>query len=108
MNRILLTLFALTLSTLPAVAQKKLSHAEAIANVATRVAPAYPPAAKQLRVEGSVEVDVTISEDGKVEKAEPAAGNPILARAAVEAVKQWKFKSFGGPVQVTLTFAFKL
>jgi protein TonB len=91
-----------------AFGQKKLTHGEAVANAQSRVNPAYPASAKQLRLEGSVEIEVSISESGAVEKAEAVSGNPILARAAVDAVKQWKFKSFGGPVQAVLQFAFKL
>jgi protein TonB len=92
---------------------KKLSHAEAVANVQSRVDPSYPPAARQLKVQGNVEVQVVINENGKVEKAEPLTGNPILTRAAVDAVKMWKFKPFidGGKqtsVQATISFSFKL
>lgn len=105
----IIRLFAIaTLVSGLAFGQKKLSHAEAVANVQSRVNPSYPPAAKQLRLEGTVEVEVSISDGGAVEKADPVSGNPILTRAAVDAVKQWKFKSFGGPVHAVLQFSFKL
>ncbi|MCX6592954.1 MAG: energy transducer TonB [Acidobacteria bacterium] len=87
---------------------KKISHSDLMATVAAKTAPEYPAAAKQLRVQGTVEVEVFITEDGKLEKAEPVSGNPILTRAAVECVKQWKFKPSGSAVQATLSFNFKL
>jgi TonB family protein len=103
-----LTVILIALAVVPALlAQgKKMSHAEAVAMAESKVAPVYPPTAKQMRVEGTVEVDVTIAADGQVEKAEPVSGNPLLTRAAVDAVKRWKFKS--GPGSAVLSFNFKL
>ncbi|MCX6598424.1 MAG: energy transducer TonB [Acidobacteria bacterium] len=101
-------LLALALAATALGQNKKISVAELMANVASKSAPEYPAAAKQLRVQGTVEVEVFISEDGKVEKVEAGSGNPILTRAAVECVKQWKFKPSGSAVQATLSFNFKL
>lgn len=101
-------LLALALAATAMGQVKKISHADLMANVAAKTAPEYPAAAKQLRVQGTVEVEVFVNEDGKLEKAEPVSGNPILTRAAVECVKQWKFKPSGSAVQATLSFNFKL
>lgn len=101
-------LVALALAATAVGQNKKVSTAELMANVASKTAPEYPAAAKQLRVQGTVEVEVFISEDGKLEKVEAASGNPILTRSAVECVKQWKFKPSGSAVQATLSFNFKL
>ena len=98
----------LALSATAAAQHKKLSVSDLMANVAAKTAPEYPAAAKQLRVQGTVEVEVFVGEDGKIEKVEAASGNPILTRAAVECVKQWKFKPSGSAVQATLSFNFKL
>lgn len=108
MKKQVLTLVALVIALACSMAAqaKKMTHHEAIANVASRVNPVYPAPAKQMRIEGTVEVDVEISDDGKVVKAEAATGNPLLIKAAVEAVKQWKFKS--GPALATISFSFKL
>ena len=84
----------------------------AMSNVTSKVAPAYPPVARQLRLTGDVEVDVTIDEEGKVEDAKVVKGNAVFSAATVDAVKKWAFK----PIQVqgkaskvltTLTFSFK-
>jgi len=87
---------------------KEVPQAEALASATSKPAPPYPSVARQFRVEGTVEVKVTIGEGGTVEKAEPVAGNPILTRSAIEAVKSWKFRSFGRPVQTILSFNFRL
>jgi TonB family protein len=54
-------------------------------------APAYPALARRQRIEGVVRLDVYISGDGTVEDVKILSGREILARAAVEAVKGWRF-----------------
>lgn len=54
--------------------------------------PAYPPAAKAVRAEGAVSVQVTIDEEGNVISAEAKSGHPLLQAAAIEAARQSKFK----------------
>ncbi|MGA3024701.1 MAG: energy transducer TonB [Bryobacteraceae bacterium] len=75
--------------------------------------PMYPPAARQLRIAGDVEVDATVDEQGNVEKTEVVKGNVMLTSAAQMAAKNWTFKPFtedGKPMKVIvrLTFAFSL
>lgn len=76
-------------------------------------APAYPPIAKAARASGAVQVQVTISEDGRVIEAQVVSGHPLLRDAAVQAARQWVFKPTelsGVPVKVQgiLTFNFTL
>lgn len=71
---------------------------------ATRLpTPAYPPAAKTMRVGGAVSVQVVIDENGNVISATAASGNPMLRTAAVNAARGAKFsptKLSGQPVKV--------
>jgi periplasmic protein TonB len=100
----------------PVLAQegvKKVSRAEAMQAATSRVQPEYPPIARQLKVEGTVELEAVIGENGKVEKVNIVSGNAMLTRAGADALKQWKFTPFtedGKPVkaQATFAFAFKL
>ncbi len=67
-------------------------------------APRYPEAARAVRAEGAVTVQVTIGENGEVEAATAVSGHPLLRAAAVEATKSAKFvPTFlsGNPVKVT-------
>ncbi len=78
-----------------------------------KVAPPYPPIARAARAEGKVEVQVTISEQGKVIEAVVVSGHPLLREVSVDAAKQWVFKPTelsGVPVKVQgiLTFNFTL
>ena len=63
------------------------------ANIVTRsVRPGYPLLARQMKVQGSVILQALISRDGAIQDLHVLSGPPILASAAEEAVKQWRFK----------------
>ena len=68
-----------------------------------KVAPVYPPLARQARIQGSVILKVVINKSGNVESMQLISGHPLLAPAAIEAVKQWEYKPYllnGEPVEV--------
>jgi periplasmic protein TonB len=68
-----------------------------------RVNPTYPPLARQARIQGTVILQAQISKDGSIENLTLVSGHPMLAPAAIEAVKQWKYKPYllnGEPVEV--------
>jgi len=71
--------------------------------IITKVAPVYPPLARQARIQGQVILRAQISKSGDVENLQLISGHPILAPAAIDAVKQWKYKPYllnGEPVAV--------
>ena len=68
-----------------------------------KVNPTYPPLARQARISGTVVLRAVISKDGSIENLSLVSGHPMLAPAAIEAVKQWKYKPYllnGEPVEV--------
>jgi TonB family protein len=78
-----------------------------------RVNPTYPPAAKTMRMTGTVKVEVLVNEDGSIAEVQNTSGPSMLQRAATEALKKWKFKPFmrdGQPVKATgfVSFNFNL
>jgi TonB family C-terminal domain len=78
-----------------------------------RIDPQYPEAARSRRIEGPVVLNAQILEDGTVGTINIVQGDPILAEAATQAVKQWKYRPNivgGRPVtrQETITVTFKL
>lgn len=85
-------------------APKKLSKSEAASAIVSRVQPDYPALAKQLKIEGTVDLEALISEQGAVEDVRIVSGNPMLTKSAVEAVKKWKFAASteGGKAVKTL------
>src|SRR5438309_3042577 len=71
-----------------------------------KVQPTYPPLARQARIQGQVMLQALISKDGSIENLRLISGHPMLAPAALEAVKQWKYKPYmlnGEPVEVETT-----
>lgn len=60
--------------------------------VSRPVKPGYPLLARQMKVQGSVILQVLIGRDGLIQNLHVVSGPPILASAAEEAVKQWHFK----------------
>lgn len=58
------------------------------------VKPAYPPIAKLNYIQGAVKVRLTVSSKGKVVKAHVLEGEPLLAAAALEAVRKWQFRPY--------------
>jgi periplasmic protein TonB len=73
------------------------------ANLIHDVPPQYPPEAGRARVEGSVVLMAVIGQDGSVKDVRVESGLPILAQAAIDAVKQWRYKPYlidGEPVEV--------
>ena len=73
------------------------------ASVLKKVDPIYPPLARQARIQGSVILQVVINKSGDVANIQLYSGHPMLAPAAIDAVKQWKYKPYllnGEPVEV--------
>ena len=71
-----------------------------------KVQPVYPPLARQTRISGTVRLHALISKQGTVESLEVLSGHPLLVRAAMDAVQQWKYKPTllnGEPVEVDTT-----
>jgi TonB family protein len=60
----------------------------------TKVAPTYPDLARSARIQGTVVMKALISKTGEVESLELISGHPMLAPAALEAVKQWKYRPY--------------
>ncbi|HEX3741046.1 MAG TPA: TonB family protein [Terriglobales bacterium] len=78
-----------------------------------KVAPAYPPVALQLRKQGDVHLLATVSKTGSITQMKVLSGESMLAKAAMDAVRQWKYRPFllnAEPVEVQtqITIKFKL
>ena len=68
-----------------------------------KVQPTYPPLARQARIQGQVLLQAEISKDGTIQNLRLISGHPMLTSAAIEAVKQWRYKPYilnGEPVEV--------
>ena len=75
---------------------------EALQVLSHPVDPNYPMLAREMKVQGSVILDAYIGKDGSIQALKIVSGPTILATAAMEAVRQWRFKPYlqaGQPVE---------
>lgn len=87
-------------------ARLHVSQAVAEKNVVYKVPPRYPIEAKEKHITGDVILGVTIDHSGSISELKVISGDPVLAQAAADAVKQWKYKPYllnGEPVLVDTT-----
>lgn len=73
-----------------------------------RVEPVYPPEARQARLQGVVALDIVVGRDGSVISMHPLNGPTVLAQAAMDALRWWKFEPYrlnGEPATVETTVA---
>jgi len=69
--------------------------------VLRQIPPHYPAMGTNLRVRGTVDLAAAIGKDGTIRQLDVVKGNPLLATAALEAVRQWRYKPYiyhGRPV----------
>jgi periplasmic protein TonB len=59
-----------------------------------KVEPQYPDDARQARIQGTVVLKAMISKTGDLKELNLVSGHPMLAPAAIDAVRQWKFKPY--------------
>jgi protein TonB len=71
------------IKVLETVQQAKLVH---------RVEPVYPPVAKQIHLQGTVIIRALISREGTIRSLQVLSGHPILAKAASEAIGEWRYQ----------------
>jgi periplasmic protein TonB len=96
----------------PTLARVKLSQGVSQGLLIKRVPPKYPPSALQTHLEGSVQIEATIDKQGVVTNPKVVKGDRVLAAAALDAVRQWRYKPYyldGEPVEVQteITINFK-
>jgi periplasmic protein TonB len=80
----------------------RISHI-AEGNIINRVQPIYPTLARQARIQGPVQLRAIISKAGTIENLNVNSGHPMLTAAAIEAVRQWRYRPYllnNEPVEV--------
>jgi protein TonB len=85
------------------VKRMRIASRVAEANLIHDVPPQYPPEAGRARIEGTVVLMAVIGTDGTVKDVRVESGLPMLAQAAIDAVRQWRYKPYmidGEPVEV--------
>ena len=74
--------------------------------VKSRVSPIYPEIAKRMKIAGAVKLEAIVDAQGKVTDVKTISGNHMLAVAAEDAVRQWKFVPGSGNTSVNVEINF--
>jgi len=90
-----------------------LSPTQAETRILSRTEPQYPPEARAARRSGNVVLEVHVAEDGSVSSIRTLSGDPLLAAAATEAVRNWRYQPYRehdhlAPFQTDVTLSFSL
>ena len=104
---------ALNVTKPPAQQTLRISQGVSQGLILKKVQPVYPPQALQMRLEGRVELQANISKIGSITGIKQLRGDAVLGRAAMDAVRQWKYKPYylnGEPIEIQtqITVNFKL
>jgi TonB family protein len=80
---------------------------EIIRRAKSKVQPEYPELARKMNITGTVRVQVVVSPNGTVKDAKVVGGHPVLAGAALEAVRKWRFEPAPGESTGVVDFKFE-
>ena len=90
----------------PRVTRTKVGGNVQEAKVIARPNPLYPPLARQARIQGKDQLHAIIDKDGRVGELQVVSGHPLLVKAALDAVQNWRYQPTvlnGEPVEVDTT-----
>jgi len=59
----------------------------------SKIAPLYPELARRMNITGIVKVQITVDKAGVIKNTKLVGGHPILANAAMDAVRKWRYES---------------
>ncbi len=91
-NRVAVALFVLISLFTVALRGSAQQSAEGERKILSRVAPQYPNLARSMNIKGSVRAVALVEPNGTVKSVEVKGGHPLLADAAQNALRQWKFE----------------
>ena len=93
-SRISVVLFVLSaILTFVPIHARSQETSESGRKIVSKVVPLYPGIARSMRIQGIVRADVLVAPNGKVTSIEVKGGHPLLAQAAQEALRQWKWEA---------------
>jgi TonB family protein len=83
------------------------AQTEITRQVKSKVQPVYPDLARKMNLSGSVKVQVVVAPNGSVKEAKVVGGHPVLANAALDAVRKWRFEPAAGESSGIVNFKFE-
>jgi len=80
---------------------------EIVRRAKTKVQPAYPELARKMNITGTVKVQVVVAANGTVKDAKIVGGHPVLANAALDAIRKWRFEPTSAESTGVVDFKFE-
>jgi TonB family protein len=80
---------------------------ELIRRVKSKVQPSYPELARRMNIAGTVKIQVVVAPNGTVKDAHVVGGHPVLATAALDAAKKWRFEATSSESSGVIDFKFE-
>jgi TonB family protein len=80
---------------------------EIVRRAKTKVQPPYPDLARKMHISGTVKIEVMVAPNGTVKDARIVGGHPVLASAALDAAKKWRFEPATGESSGVIDFKFE-
>jgi len=96
----------LTLGALHVRGQQAQSD-EIVRRAKSKVQPEYPALAKKMNIAGTVKIEVVVSPNGSVKDARIVGGHPVLAQAALDAARKWRFEPAAVETSGIIDFKFE-
>ena len=107
-TKALLTVLTLVLALVGGVAVRaqQAQSEELVRRAKTRVQPVYPELARKMNIAGTVKIEVVVAPNGTVKDAHIIGGHPVLANAALDAARKWRFEPAAGESSGVIDFKF--
>ena len=105
---VLLAAIALCATLAPCKAEAQTAQSdEIIRRAKSKVQPSYPELAKKMQISGTVKIEVVVAANGTVKEARVVGGHPVLATAALDAAKKWRFEPAASESTGVIDFRFE-
>ncbi len=88
-------------------AQNSQANDEIVRRAKNKVQPFYPDLARKMNITGVVKIEVTVLPNGNVKEARIVGGHPVLATAALDAAKKWRFEPAAAESSGVIEFKFE-
>jgi protein TonB len=103
-----LAILTLAVTTGPVqVGAQQAQSEEMVRRAKSKVQPAYPDLARKMNIAGTVKIEVVVAPNGTVKGARVVGGHPVLANAALDAAKKWRFEPAAAESSGVIDFKFE-
>jgi TonB family protein len=103
----LLAALMLAVTAKPMQMKAQAQSEEIVRRAKSKVQPAYPDLAKKMNITGTAKIEVVVAPTGIVKEARIVGGHPVLASAALDAAKKWRFDPAPAESSGVIDFKFE-